>query len=84
MKQIIKNYAREILSIIAIVTSIIAVYEFAAHGDAILSAVFSQTGCIYMCFLALGIVLCLVIKIHFRMIVIKYYEKDTRIRLFEE
>jgi hypothetical protein len=38
----------------------------------------------YNCFLAAAIDLGLVIKIHFRMLVILYYENDTRIRLLQE
>lgn len=84
MKHAIQRYGREILTLAAIVAIITLLAQIVAHRDAILPAVFSETGFICLCFLAAAIDLGLVIKIHFRMIVIRYYEKDTRIKLFQE
>ena len=84
MKHIFKSYGREAMTIIAIAAIFYIFRELTIHRDAIRSAVFSETGFIYICFLAAAIDLGLVIKIHYRMLVIRYHEKDTRIRLFQD
>lgn len=84
MKHVRQSYAREICTLITLIAAFFVLREIIVHRDAILSAVFSETGFICICFLTAAINLALVIKIHFRMIVIRYYEKDTRLRLFEE
>jgi hypothetical protein len=53
-----------------------------SHREAVLSVLFSATGLIYLCVLVAALNLALVIKIYYRMQVIKYYEKKTRLRLF--
>jgi hypothetical protein len=83
MKHDIRHYRPEILTLAAFTAIITVLIQIVAHRDAILSAVFSESGFIYVCFLAASVDLGLVIKIHYRILVIRYHEKDTRIRLFQ-
>jgi small basic protein len=84
MKYAIRHYRPEILTLAALAAIIAVLSQIVAHRDAIFSAVFSQTGFIYACFLAASVDLGLAIKIHYRILVIRYHEKDTRIRLFQD
>jgi small basic protein len=84
MKRAIHRYSREILTLATLAAVITVLVQIVAHREAIFSTVFSETGFIYICFLAASIDLGLVIKIHYRMLVIRYHEKDTRIRLFQD
>jgi hypothetical protein len=77
-------YLREIVTVLAVLLCITALGTVIHYRDTIVSAVFSETGLILICFLAAAIDLGLVIKIHFRMLVIRYYEKDVHIRLFQD
>jgi hypothetical protein len=77
-------YAKEAKSLLYLALLLICVQFIYIHKDSILSFIFSVTGLIYLCFLTAAVNLALVIKIYYRMQVIKYYEKDTRIRLFNE
>lgn len=54
------------------------------YGKVVFQWMISPAGMIWSaCFMA-GIVIAIVIKIYFRIMVIKYHEKDTRIELFKE
>jgi len=77
-------YAKEAKSLLYLTLLLLSVQFLYIHKDTILSFIFSVTGLIYLCFLTAAMNLALVIKIYYRMQVIKYYEKDTRIRLFNE
>lgn len=45
--------------------------------------IFTEKGGLWASIVMLCLVLALAIKIYYRIMVIKYYEKDTHIRLFE-
>jgi len=60
------------------------IWLFYNYGKDILNFLSSNTGLIYLSFLLVAIVLGIAIKMYYRVIVIKYYEKDTDIRLFEK
>lgn len=77
-------FYREIRQISAIVLVSLAAGFVYFNGTAIAHAVLSPTGIIYTAFTLLSIVLALTIRIFFRILVIKYSEKNTRIKLFEE
>jgi hypothetical protein len=53
------------------------------YGKSILNFTLSDTGLIYLSFLLVAIVLGVAIKMYYRVIVIKYHEKDTNIQLFQ-
>ena len=45
--------------------------------------IFTEKGLIYSTFILASVVIAFVIKIYYRIVVIKYYEKDTNIDLFK-
>ena len=53
------------------------------YGKSIANFLLSDTGLIYLSFLLVAIVLGVTIKMYYRVIVIKYHEKDTNIALFQ-
>ncbi len=77
-------YAAEAKSLLYLALLLLSVQFLSIHKDTILSFIFSVTGLIYLCFLTAAVNLALVIKIYYRMQMIKYYEKDPRIRLFND
>jgi hypothetical protein len=84
MNSIKTFYRREIVTLLSISICMAALLAIVHYRDAITSAVFSHTGLLLACFLAAAIDLGLVIKIHFRLVVIRYYEKDVNLRLFQD
>lgn len=71
---------KELSSVALIGTSIWLFYKF---GKSILQFVLSNTGLIYLSFLIVAIVLGIAIKMYYRVIVIKYHEKDAKTRVFQ-
>ncbi len=59
------------------------IWLFYNYGKSILHFVLSNTGLIYLSFLLVAIVLGIAIKMYYRVIVIKYHEKNTNIQLFQ-
>lgn len=55
-----------------------------AYGNKLADAALSNTGMTCIAFLFMAIVLGQVIRLYYRIMVIKYAEKDTRIKLFED
>jgi len=53
------------------------------YGNQALAFLFSETGLVCSTFFFVAIAVAYCIKIYYRIMVIKYHEKDTRIRLFE-
>ena len=53
------------------------------YGKTIADFVFSNTGMIYSTFFCASLVIGIAIKIYYRIMVIKYHEKDTNIQLFQ-
>lgn len=69
------------LSIVALVScGVLGAYNY---GNEILKFIFTETGLMLAAFLFISIIIALAIKIHFRIIIIKYYEKDINIELFK-
>jgi hypothetical protein len=77
-------YAKEAKSLLYFAILVLSLQFLYSHREAILSFLFSTIGLIYLCFLVAALNLALAIKIYYRMQVIKYYEKDTRLRLFND
>jgi hypothetical protein len=66
------------------VAGILAVWAAYVYGTSVLHFLFTKTGLISLTFLMASIVLGMVIKIYYRIMVIKYYEKDINIGLYKE
>lgn len=71
---------RQLSRLAAFIAVVWAIY---AYGSKLADAVLSNTGMICIAFLFMAIVLGQVIRLYYRIMVIKYAEKDTRIELFE-
>ncbi len=69
------------LSIVAVI--ILSAWFLLNYGKSILHWLFTETGATYTVFFMASIVIAIAIKIYYRIMVIKYHEKDTRIKLFE-
>lgn len=63
---------------------ITAVWFLYNSGEEIFRWMLTETGRMYVVFFMAGIVISITIKIYYRVMVIKYHEKDTHIELFKE
>ncbi len=63
-----------------IITAIWVIYNY---GTAIIKFIFTEKGLICSTFFFASVVLALAIKMYYRIMVIKYHEKDTKIELFK-
>ncbi len=80
-----KWYYFQELKEISLVAAIIAViWGIFKYGELGVTFLLTETGLIYVTFLMAAIVLALVLKIYYRIIEIKYHEKDVNIGLFKE
>ena len=71
---------KEISWVALIISGICFSYNY---GTTIIKFIFTEKGMIYSVFFFASVVIAIVIKIYYRIIVIKYYEKDTNIELFK-
>jgi len=91
MKQLIKlvskrlqrwYYYQELRQLSLLAITILTIWCLYTYHTVLLTWVFSTKGMIYVTFSMATLVLAIVIKIYYRMIVIKYHEKDSSIQLF--
>jgi len=71
---------KQVGSMLAIVAFFGLLYDY---GNQALAFMSSETGLVCSTFFFAAIAMAYCIKIYYRIIVIKYHEKDIRIRLFE-
>ena len=76
-------YYQELKEMSLLAAAIATVWAAYNYGKNVLRFAFSPTGLTYLTFLMAAIVLGMVIKMYYRIIVIKYHEKDTHIQLFK-
>lgn len=69
----------EIKQFSQLITTIALIYICCNYGKLLLS----EQGCLWSAIIMLTVVLSLAIRIYYRIIVIKYHEKDIHIKLFE-
>jgi hypothetical protein len=93
MKQIIKTihsklkdwyYYQELKELSAAAFAIFLVRFLYNYGKIILDWVFTEKGQLYTVFFMAGVVICIAIKMYYRVMVIKYHDIDTQIELFSE
>jgi len=77
------RFYTELKQLFRLAVIVFLVFYIYNNRQQVATALFSEKGMTWAAFTLLSIVLALVIKIYYRMIIIKYYEKDTRIRLYE-
>lgn len=73
----------EIKQVSRIISTVVAAWALYTYGSWLLGLAVSPTGMTYIAFFMVAIVLGQVIRLYYRIMVIKYSEKDTRIELFE-
>ena len=76
-------FNNEIKQLFRMGTGISLLYLFFHYSKQISGTVFTEKGGLWALITMLCIVLALAIKIYYRIMVIKYHEKNTHIRLFE-
>lgn len=93
MKQLLKliqgklkawYYYQELKDLGFAATIVASVWLLYNYGKEIFRWMLTENGRLYVVFFMAGIVISIAIKIYYRVMVIKYYEKDTRIELFRE
>lgn len=77
-------YYQELKEISFTSAAIAAVWFFYNFGKEIFRWMLTENGRMYVVFFMAGTVISIAIKIYYRVVVIKYHEKDTRIELFKE
>ncbi len=77
-------YYQELKEVSFAAAAVAVVWFFYHYGKAILRWVMTPEGMIWSAFFMASIVVAIAIKIYYRIMVIKYHEKDTRIELFIE
>ncbi len=77
-------YYQELKELSAAAAVVAAMYFLYNYGKMIFTWIISPEGMIWSAFFMATIVMMIVIKIYYRIMVIKYHEKDTRIELFKE
>ena len=77
-------YFQELKEISFLCGILLTVWGIYGYGKATIGFIVTPTGIILLSFLMLSIVLALVIKIYYRMIVIKYHENDRNIQLLKK
>ncbi|HNU87600.1 MAG TPA: hypothetical protein PKJ94_04900 [Ferruginibacter sp.] len=93
MKQLLKliqgklkawYYYQELKDLGFAATIVASVWLLYNYGKEIFRWMLTENGRLYVVFFMAGIVISIAIKIYYRVMVIKYHEKDTRIELFRE
>jgi len=76
-------YYRELkeMSLVAFIIS--GVWCLYNYGSAIIQFIFTEKGMICTTFFFASVIIAIAIKMYYRVMVIKYYEKDTNIELFK-
>ncbi|GGH63608.1 hypothetical protein HNQ91_002487 [Filimonas zeae] len=78
-----RNYYYAEIKQVSMLTAVALVaWVLYAYGTDLAHAALTNTGMTYITFLLVAIVLGQVIRLYYRIMVIKYAEKDTRIELF--
>mgnify|MGYP000873800403 CR=1 FL=1 len=77
-------YYQELKELTMAATVITAAWVLFNYGKALFQWIISPEGMIWCAYGMVCVIIALVIKIYFRILVIKYHEKDTRIELFRE
>ena len=71
---------KELSFVALIISGALFLYNY---GTMTVKFIFTEKGLIYSTFILASVVIAFVIKIYYRIVVIKYYEKDTNIDLFK-
>jgi len=71
---------KEISSLVLIITGIWLLYSY---GISIVKFIFTEKGMICSAFVLATAIIAICIKMYYRIMIIKYYEKDTDIELFK-
>jgi len=71
---------KEILKVALIVSVLYMVYNY---GATFIKFIFTEKGLIWSAFFFASVVIAIAIKMYYRIMVIKYYEKDTNLELFK-
>lgn len=77
-------YYQELKELSAAAFVIAASWFLFNYGSMLFQWAISPEGMIWCAYGMVCVIIALVIKIYFRILVIKYHEKDTRIELFKE
>lgn len=77
-------YYQELKEVSAAALAIFAIWFIYSYGKTIVQWLLTEEGHLYSMFFMAGLVLAIVVKLYYRVMVIKYHEKDTNIALFKE
>ena len=77
-------YYQELKEVSAAALAIFAIWFIYSYGKAIVQWLLTEEGHFYTVFFMAGLILAMVIKLYYRIMVIKYHEKNTGIELFKE
>lgn len=77
-------YYHEIKQISQLLSVVAVAWALYTYGSSLAGAALSKTGITWITFLLVAVVLGQVIRLYYRIMVIKYAEKDTRLQLFED
>jgi len=69
------------ISIVALIVSVL--YLVYNYGSAFIKLILTEKGLIWSAYFLVAVVIALAIKMYYRIMVIKYYEKDTNKELFK-
>lgn len=77
-------YYQELKESSLAILAVAALWFLYNYGNNLVKWALSREGAIWCAYFMIGVITALVIKIYFRILVIKYHEKDTSIELFNE
>lgn len=77
-------YYQELKESSLAILAVAALWFLYNYGTSLVKWALLREGAIWCAYFMIGVITALVIKIYFRILVIKYHEKDTAIELFKE
>lgn len=79
-----RNYYQELKELSTVAAVVFSAWFLFNYGKALVQWLLTETGTTYAVFFMASVVIGISIKIYYRVMVIKYHEKDTNIELFKE
>jgi fatty acid desaturase len=76
-------YYQELKEISLVAFIISGIWFLYNYGATIIKFIFTENGLLITAFFFASVVIAIAIKMYYRVMVIKYYEKDTNIELFK-
>lgn len=76
-------YYKELKEITLVALAISGIWVLYNYGTTIIKFIFTEKGMLCSTFFFASVIITITIKMYYRMMVIKYHEKDTKIALFK-